>query len=638
MPKPYVYRNLDPEHQEIRLLEVLPDKYHKPLKVVIRPTSLHAKYETISYAWGDPTPSARIAVSDGGLFSRKRYLLVPAQTEAALKRVRLPDSSRVVWIDAVCINQANDEERGQQVAIMSDIYRSSNRNLIFVGDEDGLVESAVGDMNLIYDEMRLRTDDFTAVRSVLYYDEGYYRHSEESLGVQLNLEAFVDLIGRPWFSRLWVLQEVSLASENRCYAGKYEFDLLFVLRVAAWLNYHRTSLPTEFAWNTGFRNATMLLDHVDHQHGIFSTKTTRRTLYNLLLDSTLRQTSDPRDRVFGVFGLPGQLPDSCRHAAHLVTPDYRRDITEVQRNATRYAILEENALNVLTLVNHSEASLASDVCSWAVRLGGNKDDEPAILQWELYNAASGRVVDPRLVLPDAGLHDSGILSLSGIVSDVVVETSEAFAPESFHSAETFERALLTIEDLASRRTTISKETMFRVLVAGRSARSEQLTDLEAHEMAASRDSCKVSRLPVSEELRLRISTFAWERCVFATAKGALGLGPAVIAAGDLVTVLDGGVVPYFGTFFHILDATIIITAFILDVLLKGIVDDISSLVIVLRLWKVVKIIGEMSAATQARLELLEEKVIELENENEKLRGEIDILTRMQEQAESTSTQ
>ncbi|KAK5688901.1 hypothetical protein LTS10_000880 [Elasticomyces elasticus] len=184
----------------------------------------------------------------------------------------------------------------------------------------------------------------------------------------------------------------------------------------------------------------------------------------------------------------------------------------------------------------------SDSCSWAVRLGGNKDDEPAILQWELYNASSGRVVDPRLVLPDTGLNNPRLLSLLGIVSDVVVETSEVFAPESFHSAETFERALLTIEELASRRTTISKETMFRVLVASRGARSEQLTDLEAQQMAASWDSCKVS--PVPEELRLCISTFAWERCVFATAKGALGLGPAVIAAGDLVTVLDGGVVPY----------------------------------------------------------------------------------------------
>ncbi|KAK5688900.1 hypothetical protein LTS10_000879 [Elasticomyces elasticus] len=95
---------------------------------------------------------------------------------------------------------------------------------------------------------------------------------------------------------------------------------------------------------------------------------------------------------------------------------------------------------------------------------------------------------------------------------------------------------------------------------------------------------------------------------------------------------------YFRTFFHILDATVIITAFILDVLLKGIVDDISSLVMVLRLWRVVKIISEMSAATQERLEPREERAEELENDNEKLRGEVDILTRMLEQAESTSTQ
>ncbi|KAK3625614.1 hypothetical protein LTR56_020334 [Elasticomyces elasticus] len=92
---------------------------------------------------------------------------------------------------------------------------------------------------------------------------------------------------------------------------------------------------------------------------------------------------------------------------------------------------------------------------------------------------------------------------------------------------------------------------------------------------------------------------------------------------------------YFTTFFHIIDATLIVTAFILDVLLKGIVDDISSLVIMLRLWLVVKIISEMSAATQARLEPLEEGVERLESENGTLRGEMDTLRRMQEQATST---
>ncbi|KAK4891757.1 hypothetical protein LTR27_009609 [Elasticomyces elasticus] len=490
MPKPYVYRKLDPEHQDIRLLEVLPDKYHKRLKVVIRPMSLHATYETISYAWGDPTPSARIAVSDGGLFSRKRYLLVPAETEAALKRVRLPDCSRVVWIDAVCINQANDDERGQQVAIMSEIYRSSNGNLIYLGDEDGLVESAVANMNSIYEEMRLRTNDLTTLRNILYYPGGTIRQSEKSLNVWLDLGAFLDLIGRPWFSRLWVLQEACLAPANRCYAGRHEFDLLLVLRVAAWLEHHWTWLPTNLTSSNGFRQVLSLFDYADHQHGFFSTTTSRRTSYNLLVDSSLRQTSDPRDRVFGMLGLLGQVPDSCRDSSHLMIPDYRKHVTEVQRDATRYAILEDNALNILALVNHhSEASL-------------------------------------------------------GIISDTVLEIGAVFTPEVFDNVETLERTLRIVEEFTSRRTTISTEGMFRVLVASIGARGEQLTDSEAQQMAATWETCKNSGSPVLEELRVHIATFTWDRCVFATAKGVLGLGPAMTAAGDLVAVLDGGALPH----------------------------------------------------------------------------------------------
>ncbi|KAK4951410.1 hypothetical protein LTR10_010384 [Elasticomyces elasticus] len=544
MPKPYVYRRLNPEHQETRLLEVFPDKYHKPLKVVIRPMSLHAKYETISYAWGDPTPSARIAVSDGGLFSRKRHLLVPVETEAALKRVRLPDSSRVVWIDAVCINQANDDERGQQVAIMSEIYRSSNGNLIYLGDEDGLVESAVANMNSIYEEMRLRTNDFTAVQSILYYTRGGFRHIEESLGVPLDPEAFIDLIGRPWFCRLWVLQEACLAPANRCYAGRHEFDLLLVLRVTAWLGHHWTWLPTNFTQSNGFKQALSLFDHADHQHGFFSATTKRRTFYNLLYNSSLRQTSDPRDRLFSVLGLLRPPPNSYRNASHLVTPNYRKDIIEVQRNATRYAILEENALNILSRVDHSEASLTSDACSWAVRLEGSNDDESEPLKWWQYNAPNGRVIDTRLVLPDTELDDPRVLSLSGIVSDVVVETSEVLAPELYYSAGLLERTLRTIEELASRRTSISTEDIFRVLVAGVGARGQQLTDSEAQQMAASWESCKTSGSPVPEELTSHIAKYAWDRCVFATGEGALALGPAMTTPSDLITVLDGGTLPY----------------------------------------------------------------------------------------------
>lgn len=89
-------------------------------------------------------------------------------------------------------------------------------------------------------------------------------------------------------------------------------------------------------------------------------------------------------------------------------------------------------------------------------------------------------------------------------------------------------------------------------------------------------------------------------------------------------------VSYFSTPFHCLDATVILAGFVLDVLLKGIVEEVGSLVVVLRLWRVFKIIEELSAGAEERMEPLQEKVEELEEENRMLKSDVDRLITMQQ--------
>jgi len=116
-------------------------------------------YETVSYAWGDSAridylrvyESARaragLALARLGLHVpfRKPYLdlKVPMNTEAALKQIRLTDKVRRIWIDAVCINQDDFSERGQQVGIMSRIFRQSAGNLICLGALDASMADRV---------------------------------------------------------------------------------------------------------------------------------------------------------------------------------------------------------------------------------------------------------------------------------------------------------------------------------------------------------------------------------------------------------------------------------------------------------------------------------------------------------------
>ena len=84
---------------------------------------------------------------------------------------------------------------------------------------------------------------------------------------------------------------------------------------------------------------------------------------------------------------------------------------------------------------------------------------------------------------------------------------------------------------------------------------------------------------------------------------------------------------YFGSKFHCFDATVIVAGFIVDVLLKGPVEEAGSLIVVGRLWRVFKIIEEFSAGADDRIEELEERVGELEKACEMYQGQNEVLMR-----------
>lgn len=80
---------------------------------------------------------------------------------------------------------------------------------------------------------------------------------------------------------------------------------------------------------------------------------------------------------------------------------------------------------------------------------------------------------------------------------------------------------------------------------------------------------------------------------------------------------------YFSSWFHCFDATVIIVGFVVDVVLKGVLEEIGSVVIVLRLWRVFKIIEELSAGAQEQMEPLMERLEAAEKENLAMRRELD---------------
>ena len=84
-------------------------------------------YEALSYCWGDPSDKIPIECNGSG------GLAITKNLHSALLRLQLPNQLRLIWADAICINQEDTEERGSQVRLMKDIYRFASSVVVWLG-------------------------------------------------------------------------------------------------------------------------------------------------------------------------------------------------------------------------------------------------------------------------------------------------------------------------------------------------------------------------------------------------------------------------------------------------------------------------------------------------------------------------
>jgi hypothetical protein len=180
---------------QIRLVELLPGRYEDPIAVRLFVTDRvsNQSYAALSYVWGSRDADVSIAV-DGKSFD------VSANLAEALRCLRHEGSPRVIWIDAICINQSDDAEKSAQVAMMGDIYRNAADVLIFLGGEKD-------ESDLVMEYLALEDEDSVAPKADLKDEESHGRCKKHILGrVQrcgLDPAGFIGAVDaffkRPWW-------------------------------------------------------------------------------------------------------------------------------------------------------------------------------------------------------------------------------------------------------------------------------------------------------------------------------------------------------------------------------------------------------------------------------------------------------
>lgn len=156
-----------------------------------------APFEALSYVWGEPPREASIRIRKDGVLFR---MPVSQNLFSALQCLRQKRRNRMLWVDAICIDQNDLKERSLQVRRMGDIYRMASRVCVWLGEADL-------DSNLAM--------DFIQHNVLLKSVEEICRDRDAMYG----WAALANFMRRPWFSRRWVVQELSLSNEARLHCG-----------------------------------------------------------------------------------------------------------------------------------------------------------------------------------------------------------------------------------------------------------------------------------------------------------------------------------------------------------------------------------------------------------------------------------
>jgi hypothetical protein len=297
------------QHNEIRVLHLDPGQDDEPLQCRLHPAKLDTPYEALSYYWGTDEPTKEIKIlkyeQAGGSRSiidiKVPKFFIRSNLFAALKALRDPEKAILLWVDAICINQEDDDEKMVQVAIMEEIYRMAGAVLIWLGEPTNHCPS---DSAFTFVRKVCDLRSFDTLLEPKYADDW---------------EALAKLMRNIWFSRRWVVQELALAKEAYLYSGRYSVHwddfadaiAFFVLRYDQIKKIPRRPRtlgpddpdPLREIGKLGpnvLVDATSNLFRKDDNGEIIEH---RMTLESLISTLTAYEASDPRDTIYAVLSL-----------------------------------------------------------------------------------------------------------------------------------------------------------------------------------------------------------------------------------------------------------------------------------------------------------------------------------------------
>ncbi|KAF5023773.1 hypothetical protein F66182_4166 [Fusarium sp. NRRL 66182] len=537
---------------EIRILHLLPSEPSRcgkgdlECKTEVIPLSASVDYETLSYVWGDQRHTTQITV-DG------KQVTITKTLESALKRLQLRDKSRCIWIDQLCINQKDNNEKANQVPLMRHIYSHTTQCIVWLGEiKPG---TALSDAESALDILRFMCD---------YGKQDLKPQPPKCLGYGDALRASVQALdsiclgNNPWWQRVWTLQEAVLPSKSCILWG--HLSIPWDVLVAAGLSY---PVPPVDDIIEPYRD---IVDKLFTQTtGLDLAKKGNHGPLDVIFRWSFRQATNPRDKVYGLLGLlpAGTLPrvEKC---------DYDLSPASVFAMATADLIEHYRSLHPLALRclrNLPEST--PDIPGWALDMGisrypsiGTVDGEDAawcmMHNYYPFDACGPTSVDWTEFQFD---RTQGSLTLTGYKVDTIALACPALTPQSNAAGNrdiVYSDIINTVNTWQTMVTTFSKtlprpqnsneedywsDSFWRTLLGGLKLDPEYIPEgaVMSADIAMVKDFIQTG---VKNLSCYSLSATMCHRTMHVTERGLLGVGPPHLDVGDEVWILDGGRVPF----------------------------------------------------------------------------------------------
>ncbi|KAJ2993244.1 hypothetical protein NUW58_g1902 [Xylaria curta] len=306
-------------------------------EVVIHPVGGCPPYVALSYAWGDATNRRSVRVGSH-VVSLTESLVV------ALEHLQHHDQTLVVWADAICINQSDNAEKSDQVRMMSRIYKSSVLVIAWLGPESDDSDKAIKQLQDFKDLTLSMMGQIEEIENM--FKSGQV---EQADGGGLPHRRSIDflpvkkLLERPWFDRIWVLQEAVLNDHTLFLAGQLCLEPNALLWGGnEWVSAHYG--PAHAIDQTRWRRLTPV--NVPLELDVFCLSSISLSVFGPGL-----KCSDPKDYVYGLLGL---IEDAERYG---LQADYTLSLEDIYTNFA-IALIRSGNLSFLLRLWCPETDLA----------------------------------------------------------------------------------------------------------------------------------------------------------------------------------------------------------------------------------------------------------------------------------------